>query len=66
MSSVIARSKKNYDEISTELIEDNTTSFWLKDAIKSIRKRDALDMMSDIELLVDLHKKYREKFNLPF
>lgn len=66
MPNVIARSKKNYDEISTELIEDNTTSFWLKDAIKSIRKRDALDMMSDIELLVDLHKKYREKFNLPF
>jgi len=66
MPSVIAGSKQNFDEISTELIEDITVSFWLKDAVMSIKKRDALDMMRDIELLADLHKKYREKFNLPF
>jgi len=58
--------EKSYDDISNNIKEDRCSSFWLKNAIEAIEKRDILDMMNDIAMLEKIHKLYREKFNLSY
>jgi hypothetical protein len=35
-----------------ELLSDPSLSFWFKDALKSALKRDPVDALSDVELLL--------------
>jgi hypothetical protein len=43
-----------YEQKSKELLNDFTTSDWLKDAIRKVHDRDILDSLNDIEVLQDL------------
>ena len=49
------------------LIKDPTTSYWLKDAIVALRKRDVVDALNDVEILLevltdDLSKRDFDRF----
>jgi len=38
----------------TELMNDPSTSYWLKDSIKSALTRDIVDALTDAEMLVSI------------
>ena len=51
----------------TRILKDPTTSYWLKDAIVALRKRDVVDALNDVEILLevltdDLSKRDFDRF----
>lgn len=54
----------SYEEMRDTYLDSPCTSFWLKDAIKSIERRDILDSWNDIQELVLMHKKYQKKWRV--
>ena len=41
----------------TELMQDMSVSFWLKDSIRALNGRDPVDALADAELLVEIMKQ---------
>lgn len=49
------------EKMFNELTRDRGTSFWLKDAMATMKERDICDALNDAEMLVIyLHKKFNE------
>lgn len=44
--------KKTVDTLEQEMLNDPSTSFWLKEQIKATKQRDLLDALNDAEALV--------------
>lgn len=45
---------KTYAQLKLQLILDPSTSFWMKNAINTLERRDPLDAVSDVEVLLSL------------
>ena len=63
-------STRRFPTISSDIpriLKDPTTSYWLKDAIVALRKRDVVDALNDVEILLevltdDLSKRDFDRF----
>jgi len=58
--------KETFDNVKKLILDNPCESYWLKKAVKAIEKRDINDMLSDIRALNDIHKLYREKWNVSY
>jgi hypothetical protein len=43
-----------YVDKAKEILRDGSTSYWLKDAIRTLNNRDVIDALNDIEVLQEL------------
>jgi hypothetical protein len=54
------------DELVHAICADPSTSFWLKDALKTLLQRDAVDSAKDARLLADIMQSRLEELQEPY
>ena len=52
----------NNQELINRILESDETSYWLKDAIKTLFNRDIVDAVNDVELLLNLLNKELDSY----
>lgn len=49
-----------------QIVNDPSASFWLKDAVKSLAKRDPVDSVNDLECLLIVARERLDECQEPF
>lgn len=44
----------SYEDKAKEILRDGSTSYWMKEAIRSLHKRDVVDVLNELECLQEL------------